>query len=109
MENTSDSHPDYKVVHNAREAIAKVTQEINEIKRRKDLGRLIIIHRQACLMCLIGVCMCAVVKYTGSKEDRKGSLSVHSIQKKMRRIQQTLTQFTGLRSKVCTAPDCSQS
>lgn len=95
VENTPDSHPDYKVVHSAREAIAKVTQEINEIKRRKDLGRSVGV--------LTGISdwfVCAVVKYTGSKEDRRGSLSVHSIQKKMRRIQQTLTQFTGLRSKV---------
>lgn len=36
--NTVDSHPDYKVVHSAKDAIGKVTQDINEIKRRKDLG-----------------------------------------------------------------------
>ena len=43
--------------------------------------------------------MCIVVKYTGSKDERK-SISVHSFQKKMRRFRQQLTQFTGLRSKV---------
>ena len=37
-ENTSDKHSDYKATHNAREAIATVAQDINEIKRRKDLG-----------------------------------------------------------------------
>lgn len=39
VETTSDNHPDYKVVHSAQEAIAKVAQDINEIKRRKDLGK----------------------------------------------------------------------
>ena len=46
-----------------------------------------------------------VERYTGpGKEDRRGTMSVHSLQKKVRRFQQTLTQLTGLRSKVgqCT-------
>lgn len=42
-----------------------------------------------------------VERYTGpAKEDRRGTLSKHSIQKKVRRMQQTFVQFTGLRSKV---------
>ena len=35
---TADKHPDYKAVHNARDTINQVAQDINEIKRRKDLG-----------------------------------------------------------------------
>ena len=38
VESTPDSHPDYQEVYSAKEAIAKVAQDINEIKRRKDLG-----------------------------------------------------------------------
>ena len=38
METTIDTHPDYKVIRSAQEAIARVAQDINEIKRRKDLG-----------------------------------------------------------------------
>lgn len=38
VEYTLDTHPDYKVVHSAREAIGKVAQDINEMKRRKELG-----------------------------------------------------------------------
>ena len=42
-----------------------------------------------------------VERYTGTgKEERRGTVSVHSLQKKVRRFQQTLTQLTGLRSKV---------
>lgn len=41
-----------------------------------------------------------VERYTGAKEDRRGTLSRHSIQKKVRRMQQVFTQLTGLRSKV---------
>lgn len=101
VETTSDNHPDYKVVHSAQEAIAKVAQDINEIKRRKDLGKWLLCVE---LSFIIWSSCCstfhAVIKYTGSREDRKGSLSVHSLQKKMRRFQQTLKQFTGLGSKV---------
>ena len=57
VENTSDSHSDYKVVHSAREAIAKVTQEINEIKRRKDLGMVTDIFGHGGLM---GLYVCVV-------------------------------------------------
>lgn len=35
---TADKHPDHKALHNARDAINQVAQDINEIKRRKDLG-----------------------------------------------------------------------
>ena len=35
---TGDGHPDYMLVHRAREVIGQVAQDINEIKRRKDLG-----------------------------------------------------------------------
>ncbi len=43
----------------------------------------------------------AVEKYTGgTREERRGSMSIHSLQKKVRRLQQTITQKTGLRSKV---------
>lgn len=35
---TSDKHVDYKHIHMARETVAHVAQDINEIKRRKDLG-----------------------------------------------------------------------
>ena len=35
---TGDDHPDYKHIHIAREVIGQVAQDINEIKRRKDLG-----------------------------------------------------------------------
>ena len=38
MKTTSDGHPDYKHIHLAREVIGQVAQDINEIKRRKDLG-----------------------------------------------------------------------
>lgn len=38
VETTIDTHPDYKVIRSAQEAIARVAQDINEIKRRKDLG-----------------------------------------------------------------------
>lgn len=94
--NTSDSDSDYKVVLNARDAIAKVAQDINEIKRRKDLGEYLHVY---CVLCIcLFVYVCAVVKYTGAKD--RGTLNVHSLQKKMRRFKQTLTQFTGLRSKV---------
>lgn len=40
VESTVTSHPDYKAAHTAKETIAKVAQDINEIKRRKDLGKL---------------------------------------------------------------------
>lgn len=43
----------------------------------------------------------AVERYTGvTRDDRKGNMSMHSLQKKVRRLQQTITQKTGLRSKV---------
>jgi DNA repair exonuclease SbcCD ATPase subunit len=75
---TGDGHPDYRTSHRAREVAGQVAQDINEIKRRKDL----------------------VERYTGAgKEERRGTVSVHSLQKKVRRFQQTLTQLTGLRSK----------
>ena len=38
VDKTEDSHPDYKTLLNAKEAIGRVAQDINEIKRRKDLG-----------------------------------------------------------------------
>ncbi|CAI8019793.1 Dynamin-binding protein [Geodia barretti] len=78
VQTTGDGHPDYKPVHRARQVVGQVAQDINEIKRRKDL----------------------VERYTGpGKEERRGTVSVHSLQKKVRRFQQTLTQLTGLRSK----------
>ena len=43
----------------------------------------------------------AVERYTGpTKDERRGTVSMHSLQKKVRRIQQAFTQLTGLRSKV---------
>ena len=39
VELTADSHPDYKAAHSAKDAVAKVARDINEIKRRKDLGK----------------------------------------------------------------------
>lgn len=39
VESTGASHPDYRAAHSAKETIAKVAQDINEIKRRKDLGK----------------------------------------------------------------------
>ena len=38
IETTGDGHPDYKAVHLAGKVIGQVAQDINEIKRRKDLG-----------------------------------------------------------------------
>ena len=43
----------------------------------------------------------AVERYTGPKDDRKVTVSMHSLQKKVRRMQQAFTQMTGLRTKVC--------
>jgi len=43
---TSAKHPDHAAVHNARDAISQVAQDINEIKRRKDLGRQMYVHIQ---------------------------------------------------------------
>jgi len=37
---------DHTAVHNARDAISQVAQDINEIKRRKDLGRQMYVHIQ---------------------------------------------------------------
>ena len=43
-----------------------------------------------------------VERYTGlNKEDKRGTVSMHSLQKKVRRMQQAFTQMTGLRAKVC--------
>ncbi len=97
VKKTEDSRPDYKVLLNAKEAISRVAQDINEIKRRKDLGNNRIMSKDP-----VFIAVCVVVKYTGSKDERK-SISVHSFQKKMRRFRQALTQFTGLRSKVCVS------
>ena len=38
VRNTGDNHPDYADLHTAHTAMSKVAQDINEIKRRKDLG-----------------------------------------------------------------------
>jgi hypothetical protein len=38
VESTADSHPDYKAAHKAKDVMSKVAQDINEFKRRKDLG-----------------------------------------------------------------------
>ena len=38
MKHTESDHPDYKPLHQAREAMDQVAQDINEFKRRKDLG-----------------------------------------------------------------------
>ena len=43
---TSAKHPNHIAVHNARDAISQVAQDINEIKRRKDLGRQMYVHVQ---------------------------------------------------------------
>ena len=43
---TSAKHPDHTAVHNARDAISQVAQDINEIKRRKDLGEQMYVHMQ---------------------------------------------------------------
>ena len=40
VQTTGNGHPDYKSVHRAREVVGQVAQDINEIKRRKDLGEL---------------------------------------------------------------------
>ncbi|XP_064384437.1 dynamin-binding protein-like isoform X2 [Halichondria panicea] len=77
VESTEEKHADRKAIQNARDVIVKMAQDINEIKRRKDI----------------------VERYTGPKDERRGTLSKHSIQKKVRRMQQAFTQLTGLRSK----------
>ena len=42
-----------------------------------------------------------VNRYTGGgKDDRRGAMTVHTLQKKYRRFQQQLVQLTGLRTKV---------
>ena len=97
---TPDSHSDSKMVHSAQEAIARVAQDINEIKRRKDLGMLIFMSLIGLLSLIPLFFMLSVVKYTGFKEERRGTMSIHSLQKKVKRFQQTFTQITGLRSKV---------
>lgn len=38
VQTTTESHPDYRLLHRAREVVGHVAQDINEIKRRKDLG-----------------------------------------------------------------------
>jgi len=38
LKNTTDAHPDHTHLHSANLAMTNVAQEINEIKRRKDLG-----------------------------------------------------------------------
>ena len=39
VESTTDlKHPDYKTVRSARQLVGQVAQDINEVKRRKDLG-----------------------------------------------------------------------
>lgn len=73
---TSDGHTDHKATLNARDAVAAMARHINEIKRRKDI----------------------VEKYT-ARDEKKGSVSMHSLQKKVWRFQTAFTQFTGLRSK----------
>ncbi len=49
----------------------------------------------------------AVERYTGAtREERRVSVSMHSLQKKVRRLRQTITQKTGLRSKVSCVCVC---
>ena len=38
VETTPDKHPDRKAIQNAQDAISNMAQDINEIKRRKDIG-----------------------------------------------------------------------
>ncbi len=38
VEFTEDGHPDRKALHGAKGAIGQMAQDINELKRRKDIG-----------------------------------------------------------------------
>ncbi len=39
VESTEEKHADRKAIQNARDVIVKMAQDINEIKRRKDIGK----------------------------------------------------------------------
>ncbi len=60
VKNTSDKHPDYADVHAANASMSKVAQDINEIKRRKDLGMavlfLVVITRCVTLVTVLHTC-----------------------------------------------------
>lgn len=49
VEFTEEDHPDRKAVLGARDAIAQMAQDINELKRRKDIGELILITSTSCV------------------------------------------------------------
>ena len=40
LKHTGSCHPDYRDIHTAHMAVGKMAQDINEIKRRKDLGKI---------------------------------------------------------------------
>ncbi len=39
VEFTEDSHPDRRAVQGAREAVGQMARDINELKRRRDIGK----------------------------------------------------------------------
>lgn len=55
IETTSEDHPDHTAVHKARKVIGEVAQDINEFKRRKDLGEPYCHTTSLCHQCM---CTC---------------------------------------------------
>ena len=60
VEFTEEKHPDRRAIQNARDRISQVAQDINEIKRRKDIG--------VCVCVCVCVCMCVCVRGEGEEK-----------------------------------------
>lgn len=121
LNTTSESHHDRKQLAEAVVSIKEINVNINEYKRRKDLGISVILtfYLSVCgIGCLLSGCaFCAVwsitqqhhllsivVKYRKGDEDRLidkiSKLSMHSIIKKSNRVSSHLKHLTGFSPQV---------